>query len=174
MVVIDQPDALSQRRFAESGEALSESRPTVGRQDGALVEGGAPPTERGRRPTLLHVRTREVGSPSLLSAFLAQELAPGGPRVTDFHELLNAQGDPETVEARMREYMDLGIDTFILSGYPHLEESYRFAELMFPRLGVVPDGVGEAADAFSTVFGTGRGEFVGHLERPLAGARVAG
>lgn len=43
-------------------------------------------------------------------------------------------GDPETVAARMREYMALGIDTFILSGYPHLEESYRFAELVFPLL----------------------------------------
>jgi alkanesulfonate monooxygenase len=44
-------------------------------------------------------------------------------------------GDPETVAERMREYQDLGIDTFILSGYPHLEESYRFAELVFPLLG---------------------------------------
>ncbi len=44
-------------------------------------------------------------------------------------------GDPETVAARMKEYADLGIDTFILSGYPHLEESYRFAELVFPLLG---------------------------------------
>ena len=44
-------------------------------------------------------------------------------------------GDPETVAARMQEYADLGIDTFILSGYPHLEESYRFAELVFPLLG---------------------------------------
>ena len=44
-------------------------------------------------------------------------------------------GDAETVAARMREYADLGIDTFILSGYPHLEESYRFAELVFPLLG---------------------------------------
>jgi alkanesulfonate monooxygenase len=44
-------------------------------------------------------------------------------------------GDPETVAARMREYQDLGIETFILSGYPHLEESYRFAELVFPLLG---------------------------------------
>jgi alkanesulfonate monooxygenase len=35
----------------------------------------------------------------------------------------------------MQEYADLGIDTFILSGYPHLEESYRFAELVFPLLG---------------------------------------
>jgi alkanesulfonate monooxygenase len=44
-------------------------------------------------------------------------------------------GDPATVAARMREYAELGIETFILSGYPHLEESYRFAELVFPLLG---------------------------------------
>ncbi len=43
-------------------------------------------------------------------------------------------GDPHQVAARMREYMDLGIDRFILSGYPHLEECYRFAELVFPLL----------------------------------------
>lgn len=43
-------------------------------------------------------------------------------------------GDPETVAQRMREYMALGIDSFILSGYPHLEEAYRFAELVFPLL----------------------------------------
>jgi alkanesulfonate monooxygenase len=43
-------------------------------------------------------------------------------------------GDPETVAARIREYQDIGIDTFILSGYPHLEEAYRFAELVFPLL----------------------------------------
>jgi alkanesulfonate monooxygenase len=43
-------------------------------------------------------------------------------------------GDPETVAARIKEYMALGIDTFILSGYPHLEEAYRFAELVFPLL----------------------------------------
>jgi len=43
-------------------------------------------------------------------------------------------GDPETVAQRMREYMVLGIDSFILSGYPHLEEAYRFAELVFPLL----------------------------------------
>ncbi len=43
-------------------------------------------------------------------------------------------GDPQTVAARIREYQDIGIDTFILSGYPHLEEAYRFAELVFPLL----------------------------------------
>ena len=43
-------------------------------------------------------------------------------------------GDPESVAQRMREYMALGIGTFIMSGYPHLEEAYRFAELVLPRL----------------------------------------
>ena len=43
-------------------------------------------------------------------------------------------GDPATVAERMKECIALGIDTFILSGYPHLEEAYRFAELVFPLL----------------------------------------
>jgi len=49
-------------------------------------------------------------------------------------------GDPRTVAARIAEYQSLGIDTFILSGYPHLEEAYRFAELVFPHLRIAePD-----------------------------------
>jgi alkanesulfonate monooxygenase len=43
-------------------------------------------------------------------------------------------GDPAAVALRLREYEELGIDTFILSGYPHLEEAYRVAELVFPEL----------------------------------------
>ncbi|WP_066342263.1 FMNH2-dependent alkanesulfonate monooxygenase [Azohydromonas lata] len=43
-------------------------------------------------------------------------------------------GDPETVAARLKEYADLGVDSFVLSGYPHLEEAIRFAELVFPLL----------------------------------------
>lgn len=43
-------------------------------------------------------------------------------------------GDPDTVAARINEYKALGIDTLVLSGYPHLEEAYRVAELLFPRL----------------------------------------
>lgn len=45
-------------------------------------------------------------------------------------------GDPDTVAARLQEYADLGIRHFILSGYPHLEEAYRVAELLFPLLPV--------------------------------------
>ncbi|WP_075257649.1 FMNH2-dependent alkanesulfonate monooxygenase [Herbaspirillum camelliae] len=44
-------------------------------------------------------------------------------------------GDAATVAERLQEYADLGVDTFVLSGYPHLEEAIRFAELVFPLLG---------------------------------------
>lgn len=47
-------------------------------------------------------------------------------------------GDPKSVAARLREYQDIGVETFICSGYPHLEESYRVAELVFPELGIPP------------------------------------
>lgn len=45
-------------------------------------------------------------------------------------------GDPKTVALRLREYQDLGIDTVITSGYPHLEEAYSVAELLFPEFGL--------------------------------------
>jgi alkanesulfonate monooxygenase len=45
-------------------------------------------------------------------------------------------GSPVTVAARLREYHALGIETVIASGYPHLEEAYRVAELLFPALGI--------------------------------------
>lgn len=49
-------------------------------------------------------------------------------------------GDGPTIAARMQEYADLGIETFILSGYPHLEEAYRVGELLFPHLDLaIPD-----------------------------------
>jgi len=43
-------------------------------------------------------------------------------------------GNPQQVADRIREYADLGLEHFILSGYPHLEEAHRFAELVFPLL----------------------------------------
>lgn len=43
-------------------------------------------------------------------------------------------GDADTVAERIDQYRRLGIDTFIFSGYPHLEEAYRFGELVLPRL----------------------------------------
>jgi alkanesulfonate monooxygenase len=43
-------------------------------------------------------------------------------------------GSHEEVAARIKEYAALGIDEFVLSGYPHLEEAYWFGEGVLPRL----------------------------------------
>ncbi len=42
-------------------------------------------------------------------------------------------GSGENVAARLKEYVDAGIDTFILSGYPHLEEAQRFGTYVMPH-----------------------------------------
>ncbi|EPJ5820445.1 FMNH2-dependent alkanesulfonate monooxygenase [Pluralibacter gergoviae] len=55
-------------------------------------------------------------------------------------------GDGPTVAARINEYAALGIDSFVLSGYPHLEEAWRVGELLFPHLDVaVPEAPRPAA-----------------------------
>lgn len=54
-------------------------------------------------------------------------------------------GNPQTVAQRLQEYIDLGAETFVLSGYPHLEESIRFAELVFPLLGKQAVTIGDRA-----------------------------
>ncbi|RQS13241.1 FMNH2-dependent alkanesulfonate monooxygenase [Burkholderia sp. Bp8998] len=71
-------------------------------------------------------------------------------------------GNPEQVAERMREYADLGIETFILSGYPHLEESYRFAELVFPL--IKGNGAARPSGPLSGPFG----EIVGNNYLPKA------
>ncbi|MEU3891629.1 LLM class flavin-dependent oxidoreductase [Streptomyces sp. NPDC029041] len=43
-------------------------------------------------------------------------------------------GSHDEVAERIKEYHALGIDEFILSGYPHLEEAYWFGEGVLPRL----------------------------------------
>ena len=43
-------------------------------------------------------------------------------------------GDPDQIVAKLQRYIDMGIRAFILSGYPHKEESEYFAKLVLPRL----------------------------------------
>jgi alkanesulfonate monooxygenase len=42
--------------------------------------------------------------------------------------------DHDEVAERIAEYYALGIDEFILSGYPHLEEAYQVGEGLIPEL----------------------------------------
>jgi alkanesulfonate monooxygenase len=53
-------------------------------------------------------------------------------------------GSADQVAERIREYRALGVETFILSGYPHLEEAYRVAELLLPRLEIAGAGTAPA------------------------------
>ena len=43
-------------------------------------------------------------------------------------------GSHDEVADRLAEYHALGIDEFILSGYPHVEEAWWFGEGVMPRL----------------------------------------
>jgi alkanesulfonate monooxygenase len=43
-------------------------------------------------------------------------------------------GDPDQVLAKLKQYMALGIEAFILSGYPHEEECDLFARYVLPQL----------------------------------------
>jgi alkanesulfonate monooxygenase len=70
-------------------------------------------------------------------------------------------GDPATVAERIQEYADIGIDTFILSGYPHLEEAYRVAELLFPHLPVA-----QRKDMPKTAFVGPFGELIANEKSP--------
>jgi alkanesulfonate monooxygenase len=64
-------------------------------------------------------------------------------------------GDPVSVAERLREYQAAGIDTVIGSGYPHLEESYRVAEMLFPALGIKREW-GRARATIANEFAGGR------------------
>ena len=46
-------------------------------------------------------------------------------------------GDPDQVLAKLERYMEMGIRSFILSGYPHQQECELFAKLVLPRLKTV-------------------------------------
>ena len=77
-------------------------------------------------------------------------------------------GSPEIVAQRIKEYQELGIETFVLSGYPHLEEAYRFAELVFPLLPLeqsTPTSFPQYLSPF--------GEIVANQERPSVLTKIS-
>ena len=43
-------------------------------------------------------------------------------------------GTPDQILAKLQRYMDMGIRSFIFSGYPHLDECELFAKYVLPRL----------------------------------------
>ncbi len=78
-------------------------------------------------------------------------------------------GDPATVAERIDEYRRVGIDTFILSGYPHLEEAYSFGERVLPRLPLGHDAPPSEAPADLRLVG----EAIANTSIPAARAASA-
>jgi alkanesulfonate monooxygenase len=74
----------------------------------------------------------------------------------------------------LKEYQDIGIDTVVASGYPHLEEAFRVSELLFPEI-----GLGGPRNALRSSFGArqvfGGGGHAGnvHVEAGVAGSKKA-
>ena len=42
-------------------------------------------------------------------------------------------GNPDQVTSKLKRYIDMGIDSFILSGYPHNNECEMFGNYILPH-----------------------------------------
>jgi alkanesulfonate monooxygenase len=78
-------------------------------------------------------------------------------------------GNPQQVAERIREYQALGIENFILSGYPHLEEAHQFADLVMPLLPLASN----AEKRHSTINTGPFGETIGGDRRPVKNASAS-
>ena len=107
-------DGLDPRTVEKAQAALNASESTGQKRMSSL---------RGGRTSYDSARELEV-SPSLWSGV---GLVRGGAGTA-------LVGSHEEVADRIAEYHELGIDEFILSGYPHVEEAYWFGEGVMPVL----------------------------------------
>lgn len=107
----DDSVAANQRHLARSD--------SVGQKRMSALHGGAKPDD---------LRDLEV-APNLWAGIGLVRPGPGTAIV----------GSPSTVIRTLEAYREAGVDTFILSGMPLLEEAYRFGELVLPHLPVNRD-----------------------------------
>lgn len=96
-----------------TARALAEGRESVGQQRMTALHGGA------RRREQLRIAPHLWAGVGLLRSGAGTALV----------------GSPDQVAAAIEEYRSLGVETFVLSGYPHIEEALYTAELLFPALG---------------------------------------
>jgi alkanesulfonate monooxygenase len=107
-------DALDPREIERAQEVLGKSE-SVGQQRMRDLHGG--------RSSFASAHDLEI-APNLWSGV---GLVRGGAGTA----LVGSHGE---VADRLAEYHEIGIDEFILSGYPHVEEAYWFAEGVMPLL----------------------------------------
>ena len=116
-----------------------------GREAERLLDGLDPADDRRRRRQLLGA-SESVGQQRMRALHAAYRRG-GSARDLEIYPNLWAGvglvrggagtalvGSHEEVADRIEEYAALGIDEFILSGYPHLEEAYWFGEGVLPKV----------------------------------------
>lgn len=103
-----------------SDEAIAKVQANNLRQD-AVGQERQTALHGGRRPA--RARDLEI-YPNLWSGFGLLRHGPG----------LALVGGPESVAARILEYRQLGVEAFIVSGNPLIEEAHRFADQVMPLL----------------------------------------
>jgi alkanesulfonate monooxygenase len=80
-------------------------------------------------------------------------------------------GDPDQVLAKLRAYRELGLEAFILSGYPHIAEADLFARHVLPELNHGPLlARGAARSAPSPAAGSAPSPAAGSAPSPAAGS----
>lgn len=108
-------DRMDARAIAANQRFVSNSD-SVGQQRMSAMHGGLKPE---------NLRELEV-APNLWAGIGLVRPGPGTAIV----------GSPDTVIRTLEAYQAAGVETFILSGMPLLEEAYRFGESVLPRLDV--------------------------------------
>lgn len=105
---------------------------SVGQQRMSALHGGVKPAK---------LRDLEI-APDLWAEVALVRPCPGTAMV----------GSPDTVIRTGEAYRAAGIETFIVSGMPQLEEAYRFGEKVPPRLDLARDAPTAKHFTWSTLF----------------------
>lgn len=124
LIVRDSDDeawqAAQQMLDSASDEAIAKVQDNNRKQD-AVGQKRQTAFHGGKRPR--HARDLEV-HPNVWSGFGLLRNGPG----------IAIVGGPESVAERLIEYKSVGVESFILSGNPFLEEAHRFADQVMPLL----------------------------------------
>lgn len=142
----------SEQAWAEADRLLHNLDPTV--VAAAQESLGASESEGQRRMRALHSNASTFDKESTGRSFEIYPNLWSGVGLVRGGAGTAIVGSHDEVADRIAEYAALGLDHFILSGYPHLEEAYHFGEGVRPRLvqrGIVaPDG--QAAEPVRNAF----------------------
>ncbi|TKT69499.1 LLM class flavin-dependent oxidoreductase [Aquamicrobium sp. LC103] len=113
-------DAAQQMLDSATDEAIEKVQQNNRKQD-AVGQDRQSAFHGGKRPK--HARDLEL-HPNVWSGFGLLRNGPG----------IAIVGGPEAVAERLIEYKSIGVESFILSGNPFLEEAHRFADQVMPLL----------------------------------------